>query len=52
MDLTGFLLDMPLLSVLAFHEEDEGVSAIDQVDALLAQARGADAAPRESGVGS
>ncbi|MEJ2290717.1 MAG: glycoside hydrolase family 3 C-terminal domain-containing protein [Deinococcales bacterium] len=39
MDLTGFLMDMPLVNVLAFHEEEIGVSAAEQVDALLARAR-------------
>jgi hypothetical protein len=38
MDLMGFLLDMPLVNVLAMHEEETGVSAAAQVDALLARA--------------
>jgi len=43
MDLMGFLLDMPLLNVLAIHEHAGGVSAAEQVDALVARARQADA---------
>jgi len=39
MDMMGFLLDMPLLSVLNFQESDLPMPADEIVDALLRQVR-------------
>ena len=35
MDVMGFLMDMPLLSLLSFHEDEDGPGARERVDALL-----------------
>ncbi len=52
MDLMGFLMDMPLLNVLAMHEEEVGVSAMEQVDILLARARASSPGPHPREVGA
>ena len=40
MDMTGFMMGMPLLSILVFQESTLPMPADDMVDALLAQVRG------------
>jgi beta-glucosidase len=38
MDLMGFLMDMPLLNVLSFDQSEDGPTAEERVDAMLAAA--------------
>jgi len=47
MDLDRFLMDMPLVSILAFGETSPDVSAVGLVDELLARARGDDRTAEE-----
>jgi beta-glucosidase len=43
MDMTGFMLEMPLLSLLMFQEGALPMPSEDLVDGLLLQAHGAEA---------